>query len=78
MKRSSYRNNNAVFFSVLVVSILLSMASSGSLLAEATIPNFSALQENLVRLSSARRSLKPDPPSKIHSPTQAQGGGQHG
>ncbi|MBA0640520.1 hypothetical protein Goklo_023448, partial [Gossypium klotzschianum] len=44
MKRSSHRNNNAVFFSVLVVSILLSMASSGPLLAEATIPNFSTLQ----------------------------------
>ncbi|KAA3459237.1 hypothetical protein EPI10_013746 [Gossypium australe] len=62
MKRSSYCNNNAVFFSVLLVSILLSMASSGSLLAEATIPNFSALQ---------------DPPSRLRSPTPAARPGQH-
>ncbi|KAG4193019.1 hypothetical protein ERO13_A07G194332v2 [Gossypium hirsutum] len=77
MKRSSYSNNNAVFFSVLVVSILLSMASSGDLLAEATIPNFSALQENLVSLNLARRNLKTDPPSTLHSPTQAERPGQH-
>ncbi|KAB2022561.1 hypothetical protein ERO13_D07G200400v2 [Gossypium hirsutum] len=77
MKRSSYRNNNAVFFSVLVVSILLSIASSGSLLAEATIPNFSALQENLVSLNLARRNLKRDPPSTLRSPTQAERPGQH-
>lgn len=36
--------NNEVVFSLLLVTIVLSMASSASLLAEATIPNFLAIQ----------------------------------
>ncbi|MBA0579427.1 hypothetical protein Gorai_021684, partial [Gossypium raimondii] len=39
-----HNNSNAVVFSLLLVSILLSMTSSGSLLAEATIPNFSTIR----------------------------------
>nr|KJB10793.1 hypothetical protein B456_001G224700 [Gossypium raimondii] len=67
-----HNNSNAVVFSLLLVSILLSMTSSGSLLAEATIPNFSTIRENLVRLSSARRSLRPDLPTNNQSPSQNQ------
>ncbi|KAG8489514.1 hypothetical protein CXB51_017533 [Gossypium anomalum] len=66
-----HNNSNAVLFSLLLVSILLSMTSSGSLLAEATIPNFSTIRENLVCSSSARRSLKPDPPADSRSPTRS-------
>ncbi|KAK5820064.1 hypothetical protein PVK06_025109 [Gossypium arboreum] len=53
--------NNKVVFSLLLVTILLSMATSGSLLAEARIPNFLAIQESLKR-DIHRRNLKPLPP----------------
>nr|KJB10796.1 hypothetical protein B456_001G225000 [Gossypium raimondii] len=53
--------NHKVVFSLLLVTILLSMATSGSLLAEAKIPNFLAIQESLKR-GIQRRNLKPLPP----------------
>ncbi|KAA3459236.1 hypothetical protein EPI10_013745 [Gossypium australe] len=53
--------NNTVVSSLLLVTILLSMATSGSLLAEAKIPNFLAIQESLKR-GIQRRNLKPLPP----------------
>ncbi|KAB2022560.1 hypothetical protein E1A91_D07G226200v1 [Gossypium mustelinum] len=56
MKRV-WKNNKAVF-SLLLVTILLSMATSGSLLADAKIPDFLAIQESLKR-GIQRRNLKP-------------------
>ncbi|MFQ6620346.1 hypothetical protein Gotur_000176 [Gossypium turneri] len=53
--------NHEVVFSLLLVTILLSMATSGSLLAEAKIPDFLAIQESLKR-GIQRRNLKPLPP----------------
>ncbi|MFQ6658685.1 hypothetical protein Gotur_027835 [Gossypium turneri] len=72
MKRV-WKNSKAVF-SLLLVTILLSMATSGSLLAEAKIPDFLAIQESLKR-GIQRRNLKPLPPGggtppKPNNPTQ--------
>ncbi|KAB2075268.1 hypothetical protein ERO13_A07G194200v2 [Gossypium hirsutum] len=59
--------NNKVVFSLLMVTILLSMATSGSLLAEAKIPNFSAIQDSL-KSGIQRRNLRPLPPGGGTSP----------
>ncbi|MFQ6620347.1 hypothetical protein Gotur_000176 [Gossypium turneri] len=43
--------NHEVVFSLLLVTILLSMATSGSLLAEAKIPDFLAIQVGVLNLT---------------------------
>ncbi|XWS75933.1 hypothetical protein CRYUN_Cryun01aG0134100 [Craigia yunnanensis] len=65
MKRSS--KNNAVVFIVLLACTVISMASLGSLLVEARIPHFSAIQGSL-KNGLHRRSLKSLPPAVMNSP----------
>ncbi|KAL4367447.1 hypothetical protein GQ457_05G004430 [Hibiscus cannabinus] len=59
--------SNAVVFSLLLASILFSIASSGCLFVEARISNFSAIQESL-KSEIQRRNLKPLPPAHGKSP----------
>ncbi|MBA0549182.1 hypothetical protein Golob_020234 [Gossypium lobatum] len=59
--------NHKVVFSLLLVTILSSMATSGSLLAEAKIPNFLAIQDSL-KSGIQRQNLRPSPPGGGTSP----------
>ncbi|XVE72606.1 hypothetical protein DITRI_Ditri11bG0051400 [Diplodiscus trichospermus] len=62
------KNNTALIFTLLVGCILLSMTSSGSLLAEARIPNFSAIKGSLNTVPLHRRSLQKSAPVFLNSP----------
>ncbi|EOX93613.1 hypothetical protein QUC31_004208 [Theobroma cacao] len=64
------RISRAAVYALLAAYVMLSI-NAWPLLVEANIPDFSTIQENLVRLSLTRRSMKEDPLPSGRRPSRA-------